>query len=67
VFQTSQPERLGLSIGVTTDFATQIAGNAKKPRTERTLAAIALLCKGTVRDKKYVLCDFFRHAVRTGG
>ena len=66
-FQAPQRQWRGLTIPIPRDLAAQVAGNAEEPRTERAIAAITLLRKGTMRGEKDILSYLFRGAIGTGG
>jgi len=66
-FQAPQRQWRGLTIAIPRDLAAQVAGNAEEPRTERAIAAITLLHKGTMSGEKDILSHLFRGAIGTGG
>jgi hypothetical protein len=66
-FQAPQRQWRGLTIAIARSLATQVAGNAEEPGTERAIAAITLPRQGTMRCEKDILRHLFRGAIGTGG
>jgi hypothetical protein len=65
--QAPQRQWRGLTIAIPRDLATQVAGNAEEPCTERAIAAITLLHEGAMSGEKDILSHLFRGAIGTGG